>query len=325
MEKLIQLFRNRQAYGFTFEETVNQVKERFSISDGFLAWKAAEVLNRKYIPDYRDLPKDLEGLRDALDDLLLDANVQECLEGLQSQGVLAELFPEVQAMVGFGDGKEQKNLWEHTKKVVAQSPRNISLRWAALFHDVGKVPTYAKVKGKITFHQHETASARLFAQAARRTGLFSKPFQKLVYNLIRDLGYIEAYSSEWTESAVRRVYRETTKDYGESGEMYFNDLLDLSKADVTTRYPHKREAHWERVESFRARAIELARKDAAPAPLPKGLGDVISESLGVPKSPTLGDIMKELQQAVKAGELPIQGPHEDYIAFIREHPERFQK
>ena len=317
MENLIRIFRHRQAAGFTFEETVSQVQERFTIADGFLAWKAAEILNRPYVPDYRDLPEDRNTLRKLLDGVLLGPSVQEHLEKMQRQGVLAKLFPEVQAMVGFG-GKGHKDLWKHTKQVVDQCPEKVALRWAALFHDVGKVVTYAKVRGKVTFHQHEAASARLFNKAARRTRLFSDSERKEIFSLIRHLGYVEGYSSEWSESAVRRVYREVTPGY-------FDDLLDLSKADITTRYESKRAAHYERIESFRARAHQLAFEDARPAPLPKGLGTVVSKTFGIPESPALGDIMKRLIELVRAGELPIQGPAEDYTAFIKDHPELLNK
>jgi poly(A) polymerase len=317
MEKLIRIFRTRQDFGFTFEQTVSEVQERFTIADGFLAWKAAEILNRPWVPDYRDLPKERNSLRKLLDQALLADDVQERLEKLQQQGALAKLFPEVQAMVGFG-GKGHKDLWKHTKQVVAQSPREADLRWASLFHDVGKVPTYAKVGGKVTFHNHEAVGARMFREAARRTQLFSEIERRVISNFIRNLGYVEGYSSEWTESAVRRVYREVTP-------RYFDALLDLSGADITTKYDWKREAHWGRIEEFRTRAVEIARKDAAPAPLPKGLGSVVSKTFGVPESPALGDIMKKLIELVKAEELPVQGPAEDYIAFIKAHPERFQK
>jgi poly(A) polymerase len=293
---------------------VDQVQERFSIADGFLAWKAAEILNRPWIPDYRNLPEERATLRKLLDEALLADNVQGYLEKLQKQGALAKLFPEVQAMVGFG-GKGHKNLWEHTKQVVAQTPEATDLRWAALFHDVGKVVTYAKVGGKVTFHQHEAASARMFRRAAHRTQLFSNIEKSMISNYIRYLGYVESYSSEWTESAVRRVHREVG--------LMFDSLLDLSKADITTKHDWKRKNHWKRIEELRTRAAEIARKDATPAPLPKGLGEAISKTFGVPKSPALGSIMSKLRELVKAGKLPVQGPTEDYIIFIKKNPELF--
>lgn len=42
------------------------------------------------------------------------------------------------------------------------------LRWAALFHDLGKPHTLATKKGRITFYQHDLVGARLFTQMAKR-------------------------------------------------------------------------------------------------------------------------------------------------------------
>ena len=81
------------------------------------------------------------------------------------------------------------------------------MRWAALFHDVGKVPTFSRAKGKVTFHGHEVMSARLFDKAARRSGL-DDAFRKHVRFLVRHLGRVEAYEPDWTDSAVRRLHRD---------------------------------------------------------------------------------------------------------------------
>lgn len=42
------------------------------------------------------------------------------------------------------------------------------LRWAALFHDLGKPHTLAMKEGRITFYQHDQVGARLFTQMAKR-------------------------------------------------------------------------------------------------------------------------------------------------------------
>ena len=46
------------------------------------------------------------------------------------------IFPEVHALVGFGDGEwRHKDVWKHTKQVVCQSVPRIQVRRAALLHD----------------------------------------------------------------------------------------------------------------------------------------------------------------------------------------------
>ncbi len=250
--------------------------------------------------------------RRILDDLLMSYKVQESLELLQEEGVLAQVFPEVQAMVGFGGGqKGHKDLWQHTKIVVSQCPEQLNVRWAALFHDVGKVHTFTRVDGKVTFHHHEQVSARLFHEAALRTRMFPSDFRREIVFLIKYLGYVESYTSDWTDSAVRRLSHDT-------GE-HFSGLLELAIADTTSKYEAKRELHRQLMRQLASRAAEIARKDSIPTPLPKGLGEVVSSTFGIPPSRALGDLMSLLRKAVEAKQLPRQGDFETYIAYLREH------
>ena len=113
--------------------------------------------------------------KQTLDGLLLSRNVIDNLEGLQTGGTLLVMFPEVQALVGFGgDDSGHKDLWGHTKQVVSQCVPKANVRWAALFHDVGKVKCFRRIEGVVSFHGHEAVSAKLFKRAAERTNIFSK-------------------------------------------------------------------------------------------------------------------------------------------------------
>ena len=103
---------------------------------------------RELFPDRDDLIQavaDLPGetVRDYFDQVLLGAGVQESLDWLQEAGLLALVLPEIDATVNFTQelGRLHKDVWKHTKQVVAQAPAEVGLRWAALLHDIGKVPT----------------------------------------------------------------------------------------------------------------------------------------------------------------------------------------
>jgi len=79
--------------------------------------------------------------------------------------------PELDATVNFSQeaGRRHKDVWEHTKQVVMQSPAQPIVRWAALLHDIGKVGTRVMLsEGKVTFHRHADVGARLFETLARR-------------------------------------------------------------------------------------------------------------------------------------------------------------
>jgi poly(A) polymerase len=235
---------------------------------------------------------------------------------LEASGVLRTTFPEVQAMVGFG-GQDQghKDLWGHTLQVVRQAKNRPAIRWAALFHDVGKPVSFSKASGKVTFHQHEYASARLFKEASRRTRLFDSKFEARVHALVRGLGLLEGYSPEWTDSAVRRLHKEL-------GD-HFEEVLLLSRADVTSKHAYKRERVHQLMHELGERAAKIAAEDAVVPPLPKGLGTAVSTAFGVPPSKRLGDILKALEARYDAGELEGHKDVEFYVAFLRDHRSEF--
>jgi poly(A) polymerase len=231
------------------------------------------------------------------------------LERLAKSGLLAQVYPEVSAMVGFGgQGQGHKDLWEHTKQVVAQTVAKREVRWAALFHDVGKVQTFAVERGKVTFHSHELVSARFFDRAARRSGM-DESFRKHVRFLVRHLGYVEGYGGDWTDSAVRRAYRETAP--------FFDDLVELARADITTKHAHKRRQHQTRMDELELRARSIAAEDAKLPLLPKGLGSVLIESMSLTPGPRVGELMAELKRAVEAGDLPERAEPSVYVEYLR--------
>src|SRR5580704_14903338 len=64
---------------------------------------------------------DARAVRGQLDRVVMGEDPERGLDELLGAGALAALFPEVHAMVGFGDGEwRHKDVWKHTKQVVRQ-------------------------------------------------------------------------------------------------------------------------------------------------------------------------------------------------------------
>lgn len=252
--------------------------------------------------------------RSQFDEALLAKDADVRLGQLQESGTLLEVFPEVQAMVGFGGSDTgHKDLWGHTKQVVAQCVPDLIVRWAALFHDVGKVISFSTESGKITFHGHEFVSAKLFQQAMKRTNFFENELEtcRTIQFVIRHIGLVEAYETAWTDSAVRRLARET--------QPHFDLLLALARADITTKHADKRQRHLTRMKQLSERVTDLAHQDAIVPALPKGLGDVLIREFGLEPSKELGALLQTLREKVEAGDLPRQADMAVYVAFVREY------
>ena len=183
---------------------------------------------------------------------------------MHDAGVLAVLLPELEATVDFSQeaGRRHKDVWEHTKQVVVQSVPNPLVRWAALLHDVGKVPTRVMLPdGKVTFHRHAEIGARMWDPIARRLG-FDKPERQKIRFLVLHHLRANAYEPGWTDAAVRRFDHEM----GENLE----DLLDLSRADVTSRRPGRRQEAVGNIHALKERILAIRELDARVPPLPPG-------------------------------------------------------
>ena len=251
------------------------------------------------------------GRRETWDEILTAKDAYDRLEELHADGTLHSVFPEITPIVGFGGLDEgHKDLWDHTKRVVSQAVPQPVVRWAALFHDVGKPKRFHRdpKTGKISFHNHEGLSASLFRAAARRTQFFTSDEAKTIEFLIRHLGHVEAYERDWTDSAVRRLSKLI--------EGYTDEVLALCRADITTRFSEKRRAHIERTNDLARRIRELAALDAIPPALPKGLGDALMAKLGLQPGRELGLIMNGLRGRVEAGELPRNAEIEVYLQAL---------
>jgi len=243
------------------------------------------------------------------DQLLIAQDADVRLEAVQQEGILKAMFPALQTLVGFG-GEDQghKDLWAHTKQVVIQTVPQPLYRWMALFHDVGKPVSFTRLQGKVAFHHHENASASIFKRAARESGLFQPAEVDEIVFVIRHLGHVEAYESDWTDAAVRRL----TKELG----THLDAVLAVARADCTTARPEKRQRQLKRVHELRTRIDTLAALDAVPPALPTGLGDVLMQRLGMRPGPEFGAVMRMLKARVEAGELPRNAEFEVYLSAV---------
>jgi poly(A) polymerase len=268
--------------------------------------------------------RDLEALSPAdtrryLDRVMLGDHADLGLDALLASGVLDALLPEVKAMVGFGDGEwRHKDVWKHTKQVVTQSLSRIELRYAALFHDIGKVRTRSiSPDGEVHFFGHAEVGARMFDKLERRQRLFAadEALRREVRFLVLHHLRASQYDGKWTDSAVRRFAREMGP--------YLEDLLCLSRADITTKRPEKKRRGISMIDELGQRITTLAAEDAKQPPLPTGVGNEIMSAFGLPPSRLIGDIKRALEAAIDAGEIEPRLEPEAYVEFVAQNKARF--
>ncbi|MCI6957157.1 MAG: HD domain-containing protein [Candidatus Faecousia sp.] len=85
--------------------------------------------------------------------------------------VITEVIPEMKPMVGFDQHSPHHayDLYTHTAHVVGAVPGDLTLRWAALLHDVGKITTFTLDEtGRGHFYGHAQMSAEAADAILRR-------------------------------------------------------------------------------------------------------------------------------------------------------------
>ncbi len=239
-----------------------------AISDDAGRWPpdAVTALAAEHSPRLADADK--ARLRATVEQVLLGRDVDAALEWLHETGILAVLFPELAATVDLVQetGRQHKDVWAHTKQVVRQTVRRPLVRWAALLHDIGKVPTRTFTPEGVHFHGHAEVGARMFDKVYPRFA-FARDERQTIRFLVKHHLRTNQYGDQWTDSAVRRFHREMGP--------HMTDLLDLSRADITSKRPGRRKQLLEQISALADRVERLAEEDARLPPLPGGVGNAI--------------------------------------------------
>jgi poly(A) polymerase len=280
---------------------------RLAESGGSLPTEITEAA--RAVSELGSFPPD--DVRCALERIITAPHADDGLQWLHDAGLLAQVVPELDATVNFSQeaGRRHKDVWEHTKQVVMQSPVQPIARWAALLHDIGKVATRVMLsEGKVTFHRHAEVGARLFDSLARRLG-FARTDRKRIRFLIVNHLRANAYEPEWTDAAVRRFDHEM----GDA----LPDLVGLSRADVTSARPGRRQEAARNIEALLQRIAAVRELDARVPPLPPGVGNAIMEAFAIPPSRRVGELRKLCEDAIERGELLERQPVEYYVDFLR--------
>jgi poly(A) polymerase len=210
-------------------------------------------------------------------------------------GLAEIILPELMPMVGLDQGEyHHKDVFEHTMAVVENTPPDLILRWSALLHDLGKPATRAMHDGKLHFYGHDILSADIARCVLGRMRIDGHSADRIT-KLARMHMRANLYEPDWTDGAVRRLIREAGDE--------FNDLLILSRADITSFRPRKIEAGLARVDELDERArLLLESENVQQLASPLDGNDLMTLFNRTP-GPWIRDIKDYLLSKVLDGEL----------------------
>ncbi len=229
-----------------------------------------------------------ERISDELSKLLLGGAPSRGLQLVVDTGLAEEFLPELPGLQLEQDPVHRhKDVLHHTFAVVEKcDERDLTLRLAALLHDIGKPRTREITPEGVQFHHHEVVGARMAKvrlQALRYPSSVIDDIVKLVEMHLRFHGY-----SEWSDSAVRRYVRD-------AGPL-LDRLNQLTRADCTTQNPFKAKQLAALQDDLEERIARLAEEENLEAMRPPLDGEEVMEHLGIPPGPLVGRALEHLMQ-----------------------------
>ena len=213
-------------------------------------------------------------------------------------GVIEQLFPELQALVGCPQEPEwhpEGDVWVHTLMVIDQArtriddlerPQQIAVMLGAVCHDLGKPPTTAFVDGRIRSIDHEQAGVapatavldRLNIQTINGYDVRRQVLGIVAHHL--KPGMFRQSPTPVSDGAFRRLAQKVDLEL----------LARLAKSDCLGRGPG---FDCSAMDWFLDRARELGVQHAPPEPLVKGRHLL---ALGLTPGPRVGEVLKAIYE-----------------------------
>jgi poly(A) polymerase len=324
--RLLRAFRFMATFGFTIEPiTEKQIREYFH-----LLYLVAE-----------------ERIAYELDIIMASADSIKTIEAMHENGVLQELVSELYQGVGvaqpsshhldvFEHGiatlQHMENVQKEPEKYFSgygqslfdylqEGRRKILLKWAALFHDLGKPKTYMTREdrgGRITFYNHDKEGARIFDIIADRFK-WSKDDRSFVSQLISvHMWPFHLNNARKKTRLTPKAYLRLIKAVGEE----FHGLFILAMADSLAGKGTGKPPNMEEEIASLYHKMEAAYSMTIQPVLAKRLlsGNDLIEIFGLKPGPEFREIFDNLEDAQVEGEVQDREQALDWVKnYLKSH------
>ena len=210
--------------------------------------------------------------------------------------VFAVVLPELAAMKGFDQHNphHDKDVWEHALAALsAADPTDLTLRLAALLHDVGKPLCFLQdADGVGHFYGHAEKSAQLVQAILQRLHTEGQLCRETV-ELVRFHDLRPAPETRWVRRRLSRF-----------GPVQLRRLLALARADVLAQAPADRTARLELIDATAALAEEVIEQEGQLTVAKLAVNGQDLLRIGLPQGPQIGALLHRLLEQVLDGVLP---------------------
>ena len=166
----------------------------------------------------------VERIRCELDEILLSERPAQGVRTLAATGLLTYILPEMIPLLDFDQKspRHDQDVFEHTMAVLAAAPPRLTVRLAALLHDVGKPACFTVDQdGRGHFYNHHIEGSRLASAILLRLK-YDHRTTAVVTRLIYD--HMSRFPQVRQGSLKKLISR--------VGKENLDDLFDLQRADI---------------------------------------------------------------------------------------------
>lgn len=220
---------------------------------------------------------------------------------MEDTGVLEIILPELQKLKGCAQPFEyhkEGDVWTHTMKALDSLPETASIpvKWAVLFHDIGKPDTFS-LKERIRFDHHVTASAEIAKKILHRLKFPKKQIDEIYWMIEHHMMMVPLVTM--TVARKRHWFLHP----------YFLNLLQLFKADAEGTTPTDLSLY-EKIYKLYQKHIKQVPKE----PKPLLSGEEIMKYLKLKPGKKVGQKLNKIREMQLAGKIKTK---KEAINFLK--------
>ena len=231
----------------------------------------------------------VERIREELDNILMSDNPSRGISLLYHLGLMKYVLPELMPIAIFNqfNPHHDKDVLNHTLEVLENTPKNLTIRLAALLHDSGKPSTFTvDEKGIGHFYEHEKISAQIAKLALSRLKYDNKTISTVTKLISFHMVSLETKNELKLKKLITQLGKENLLA-----------LIDLKTADFIAK-PDSGSSKLYEVADFRDRIMHILERNDPLSVKDLAINGNDILNLGLKEGRSIGKMLNELLELV---------------------------